>query len=91
MDKVLYAFRDDADFMIKFMGVVPPDYGVDMFVSELDDQGKWPENHYALYIDLYSLEVFLLDEGFEGETIGNNALLCSLPETLENALKEYFS
>lgn len=88
MDKVLYAFRDDADFMIKFMGIVPPDYGVGMFVRELDDQEKWPENHYALYIDLYSLEVFLLDEGFEGETIGK---LCDLPETLEKALKEYFS
>lgn len=88
MVRALYAFRDDVDFTITFMGIVPPDYSVDMFASELDDQGKWPESHYALYIDLYSLNVFLPEEGYNGKPIGQ---MCNLTELLENALKEYFS
>ena len=78
--KALYAFRDDADFMLTFMGIVPADYSVDVFVEELDEQEKWPESHYALYIDLETLEVSILDDG----------QVCSLTEILENALQDFY-
>lgn len=78
--KALYAFRDDADFMLTFMGIVPADYGVDVFVKELDEQEKWPESHYALYIDLETFEVSILDDG----------QVCSLTEILENALQDFY-
>ena len=85
--KALYAFRDDADFMLTFMGIVPADYSVDMFVEELDDQDKWPESHYALYIDLETFEVIIFDEGDTPEEVGQ---VCSLTEILENALQDFY-
>lgn len=85
--KALYAFRDDADFMLTFMGIVPADYSVAMFIEELDDQEKWPESHYALYIDLETFEVIIFDEGDTPEEVG---LVCSLTEMLENALQDFY-
>lgn len=85
--KALYAFRDDADFMLTFMGIVPADYGVAMFIEELDDQDKWPESHYALYIDLETFEVIIFDEGDTPEEVGQ---VCSLTEILENALQSFY-
>ena len=85
--KALYAFRDDADFMLTFMGIVPADYSVAMFIEELDDQDKWPESHYALYIDLETFEVIIFDEGDTPEEVGQ---VCSLTEILENALQDFY-
>ena len=85
--KALYAFRDDADFMLTFMGIVPADYSVAMFIEELDDQDKWPESHYALYIDLETFEVIIFDESDTPEEVGQ---VCSLTEVLENALQDFY-
>jgi len=87
MTRALFAFRDDAGFMLKFMGIVPADYGVDMFISELDDKDQWPESHYALYIDLETFEVIIFDEADIPEEFKQ---VCSLSEILEQALKECF-
>ena len=85
--KALYAFRDDADFMLTFMGIVPADYSVAMYIEELDDQDKWPESHYALYIDLETFEVIIFDESDTPEEVGQ---VCSLTEMLENALQDFY-
>ena len=79
--KAVYAFRDDADFMLKFMGIVPANYStVEEWVEKLDDEEAWPESHYALYIDLDTFEVSVLDDG----------QVCSLTEVLEDALASFY-
>ena len=85
--KALYAFRDDADFNLQFMGIVPADYSVAMFIEELDDQEKWPESYYALYIDLETFEVIIFDESDTPEEVEQ---VCSLTEILENALQSFY-
>ena len=85
--KALYAFREDTGFSLEFMGIVPADYSVAMFIEELDDQEKWPESHYALYIDLETFEVIIFDESDTPEEVGQ---VCSLTEILENALQDFY-
>lgn len=85
--KALYAFREDTGFSLEFMGIVPADYSVAMFIEELDDQEKWPESHYALHIDLETFEVIIFDEGDTPEEVGQ---VCSLTEMLENALQSFY-
>lgn len=85
--KALYAFREDTGFSLEFMGIVPADYSVAMFIEELDDQEKWPESHYALYIDLETFEVIIFDESDTPEEVGQ---VCSLTEILENALQSFY-
>lgn len=85
--KALYAFREDTGFSLEFMGIVPADYSVAMFIEELDDQDKWPESHYALYIDLETFEVIIFDESDTPEEVGQ---VCSLTEILENALQSFY-
>lgn len=85
--KALYAFRDDADFMIKFMGIVPANYStVGEWVAKLDDEEAWPESHYGLYIDLENLTVVNLDED---EEVGGSVI--SLADLLEQALNKFYS
>ena len=61
--KAVYAYRDDADFMLTFMGILPANYrSVGEWVEKLDDEEAWPESHYALYIDLETFSVAILGE-----------------------------
>ena len=85
--KALYAFREDTGFSLEFIGIVPADYSVAMFIEDLDDQEKWPESHYALYIDLETFEVIIFDESDTPEEVGQ---VCSLTEILENALQDFY-
>lgn len=85
--KALYAFREDTGFSLEFMGIVPADYSVAMFIEELDDKEQWPESHYALYIDLETFEVIIFDESDTPEEVGQ---VCSLTEILENALQSFY-
>lgn len=79
--KAVYAFRDDVDFMLTFMGILPANYAsVGEWVEKLDDEEAWPESHYALYIDLETFEISVLEDG----------QICSLTEILEGALLSFY-
>jgi len=87
--KALYAFRDDADFMLTFMGILPANYSsVGEWVEKLDDEEQWPESHYALSIDLETFEIAILDEDDIPQQVGG---WVSLADILEEALNKFYS
>ena len=86
--KALYAFREDTGFSLEFMGIVPADYSVAMFIEELDDQDKWPESHCALYIDLKTFSVSILDEDDTPQEVGGRV---GLEDILQAAIDKFYA
>lgn len=87
--KAVYAYRDDIDFMLTFMGILPANYAsVGEWVEKLDDEEAWPESHYALYIDLETFSVAILDEDDTPQEVGG---WISVADILETAVDRFYA